>query len=144
MTKSRAPSAENPGSNRLPQTIALAGTVQFQKRDLQEVVGNADVAKSPDEKSVHDRAQQFEQLIERLRIAVYGDRAHRPFRGLDRDVTVIGAGIGIGKLAAAAMEASGRQPEVAGQVRTSMLIAAALIEGATFFALVICILLALK
>ena len=52
--------------------------------------------------------------------------------------------LGIGKLAAAAMEASGRQPEVAGQVRTSMLIAAALIEGATFFALAICIILATK
>ena len=48
------------------------------------------------------------------------------------------------QLAAAAMEASGRQPEVAGQVRTSMLIAAALIEGATFFALAICIILATK
>jgi F-type H+-transporting ATPase subunit c len=43
-----------------------------------------------------------------------------------------------------AMEASGRQPEVAGQVRVSMIIAAALIEGATFFALAICIILALK
>ncbi|HEV8539473.1 MAG TPA: ATP synthase F0 subunit C [Bacteroidota bacterium] len=64
--------------------------------------------------------------------------------GIGAGITVIGAGIGIGKLAAAAMEASGRQPEAAGQVRTSMLIAAALIEGATFFALVICILLALK
>jgi len=42
------------------------------------------------------------------------------------------------------MEASGRQPEVAAQVRVSMLIAAALIEGATFFALAICIILAVK
>ncbi len=58
--------------------------------------------------------------------------------GLGAALTVIGAGLGIGKLAAAAMEASGRQPEVAGQVRTSMLIAAALIEGATFFALIVC------
>ena len=62
--------------------------------------------------------------------------------GIGAGITVIGAGHGIGKLAAAAMEASGRQPEAAGQVRTSMLIAAALIEGATFFALVICIILA--
>jgi len=62
--------------------------------------------------------------------------------GIGAGVTVIGAGLGIGKLAAAAMEASGRQPEAAGQVRTSMLIAAALIEGATFFALAICIILA--
>jgi F-type H+-transporting ATPase subunit c len=64
--------------------------------------------------------------------------------GIGAGMTVIGAGIGIGKLAAAAMEATGRQPEIAGQVRTSMIIAAALIEGATFFALAICIILASK
>ena len=64
--------------------------------------------------------------------------------GIGAGITVIGGGLGIGKLAAAAMEASGRQPEVAGQVRTSMLIAAALIEGATFFGLAICIILATK
>ena len=64
--------------------------------------------------------------------------------GIGAAFTVIGAGIGIGKLAAAAMEASGRQPEVAGPVRVSMLIAAALIEGVTFFSLVICLILALK
>ncbi|MDA0987492.1 MAG: ATP synthase F0 subunit C [Bacteroidetes bacterium] len=64
--------------------------------------------------------------------------------GLGAGLTIIGASFGIGKLAAATMEASGRQPEVAAAVRTSMIIAAALIEGATFFALVICILLATK
>jgi F-type H+-transporting ATPase subunit c len=64
--------------------------------------------------------------------------------GFGAAFTIIGAGLGIGKLAASAMEASGRQPEAAGAVRTSMIIAAALIEGVTFFALIICILLALK
>ena len=64
--------------------------------------------------------------------------------GFGSGLVVLGAAFGIGKLAAAAMDASGRQPEVAGQVRTSMLIAAALIEGATFFALAICIILATK
>jgi F-type H+-transporting ATPase subunit c len=64
--------------------------------------------------------------------------------GLGAGLTVIGAGLGIGKLAASAMEATGRQPEAAGEVRTSMIIAAALIEGAALFGLVICILLALK
>jgi F-type H+-transporting ATPase subunit c len=64
--------------------------------------------------------------------------------GIGAGLTIIGAGHGIGKLAAAAMEASGRQPEVAGPVRTSMLIAAALIEGVTFFSLAICIILATK
>jgi len=64
--------------------------------------------------------------------------------GLGAALAVIGAGFGIGKLASAALEASGRQPEMAGGLRTTMIIAAALIEGVAFFALVICILLALK
>ncbi|MGE5363120.1 MAG: ATP synthase F0 subunit C [Bacteroidota bacterium] len=64
--------------------------------------------------------------------------------GFGAALTVIGGAFGIGKLASSAMEASGRQPEAAGDIRTSMLIAAALIEGISLFALVICILLALK
>lgn len=64
--------------------------------------------------------------------------------GFSSSLVILGAAFGIGKLASAAMEASGRQPEVVGEIRTSMIIAAALIEGATFFALAICILLALK
>ncbi len=64
--------------------------------------------------------------------------------GFGAGLVILGASFGIGKLAAAAMDASGRQPEVAGQVRTSMIISAALIEGATFFALAICIILATK
>jgi F-type H+-transporting ATPase subunit c len=64
--------------------------------------------------------------------------------GLGAALAVIGGAFGIGKLAAATMEASGRQPEVAGDVRTSMIISAALIEGVTLFAEVICIILAIK
>ncbi len=64
--------------------------------------------------------------------------------GFSAALTVIGGAFGIGKLASAAMEASGRQPEAASDIRTSMIIAAALIEGISLFALVICILLALK
>ena len=64
--------------------------------------------------------------------------------GFGAGLTVIGGAFGIGKLASSAMEASGRQPEAAGDIRTSMIIAAALIEGISFFGLVICILLALK
>ena len=50
----------------------------------------------------------------------------------------IGSGGGIGRLAASAFEGMARQPEVAGQIQTAMIIAAALIEGFTFFALFIC------
>jgi F-type H+-transporting ATPase subunit c len=53
-------------------------------------------------------------------------------------LTAVGAAYGIGRLAAAAVESMARQPEVAGTIQISMIIAAALIEGFTFFALVIC------
>jgi F-type H+-transporting ATPase subunit c len=53
-------------------------------------------------------------------------------------LTVIGAALGIGKLASAALESMARQPEVAGSIQTAMIIAAALIEGFTFYALFIC------
>ena len=64
--------------------------------------------------------------------------------GLGAGMAVIGVGLGIGKLAAAAMEGSARQPTALGEIRTSMIIAAALIEGATLFAVVVCLLLAIK
>lgn len=64
--------------------------------------------------------------------------------GFGAGLTIIGGAFGIGKLASSAMEASGRQPEAASDIRTSMIIAAALIEGISLFALVICILLAFK
>jgi F-type H+-transporting ATPase subunit c len=63
--------------------------------------------------------------------------------GIGAGLAVIGAGLGIGKLAAAAMEGSARQPTAAGDIRTSMIIAAALIEGATLFAIVVTLLLAI-
>ena len=53
-------------------------------------------------------------------------------------LTVIGAAFGISRLAAAAYEGMARQPEVAGSIQTAMIIAAALIEGFTFYALFIC------
>ena len=52
-------------------------------------------------------------------------------------LTTIGAAYGIGKLGAAALESMARQPEVAGNIQTAMIIAAALIEGFTFFALLL-------
>ena len=53
-------------------------------------------------------------------------------------LTIIGAGYGIGRIGQAAVEGMARQPEIAAKIQTAMIIAAALIEGATFFALIIC------
>jgi len=53
-------------------------------------------------------------------------------------LVAIGAGLGIGKLAASAYESMARQPEISTNIQTAMIIAAALIEGFTFYALFIC------
>ena len=53
-------------------------------------------------------------------------------------IVLLGAGFGIAKIGAAAVESMARQPEVAGDIRGAMIVAAALIEGATFFALIVC------
>jgi F-type H+-transporting ATPase subunit c len=53
-------------------------------------------------------------------------------------LVIIGAGYGFGRIGGAALEGMARQPEVAAQIQTAMIIVAALLEGATFFALIIC------
>jgi F-type H+-transporting ATPase subunit c len=58
---------------------------------------------------------------------------------LGAGITIIGAGWGFGRIGASALESMARQPEVAGRVQTAMIVIAALLEGATFFALIVCI-----
>lgn len=64
--------------------------------------------------------------------------------GIGAGLCLFAAASGIARLASAALEGTARQPEAAGTLRTSMIIPAALIEGLAFFALVVCLLLALK
>jgi len=54
-------------------------------------------------------------------------------------IVLLGAGFGIGRIGASAVESMARQPEAAGAINGAMIVAAALIEGATFFALIVCI-----
>jgi len=61
--------------------------------------------------------------------------------GISAALVVIGAAFGIGRIGSHAMESMARQPEAAGDIRSGMVVAAALIEGAAFFALVICFLI---
>ena len=55
-------------------------------------------------------------------------------------LAAIGAGIGIGRIGASALEGIARQPEALSDIRTTMFIAAALVEGVALFAIVICFL----
>lgn len=56
-------------------------------------------------------------------------------------IAVLGAALGIGNIGARALESIARQPEAGGEIRSNMIVAAALIEGVAFFALVICLLI---
>lgn len=59
---------------------------------------------------------------------------------LGAGLAAIAAGIGIGKIGGSAMEAIARQPEAAGDIRSSMIVIAALVEGVALFAVIVCIL----
>ena len=59
---------------------------------------------------------------------------------LGAGLATVGAGLGIGKIGAAAMEAIARQPESAGDIRSNMIVIAALVEGVALFAVIVCIL----
>ena len=59
-------------------------------------------------------------------------------------LAIIGAGRGIGQIGGSAVEAIARQPEATGQISTAMIISAALIEGATLFAVVVALLISFK
>ncbi len=63
--------------------------------------------------------------------------------GLGAGAAAIGAGLGVGRIGGSALEAMARQPEMAGDLRTNMIIAAALVEGVALFGAIICLLVAL-
>ena len=60
--------------------------------------------------------------------------------GIGAGLAAIGAGIGIGLIGGNFMEAIARQPEAVGDIRSNMIVSAALIEGVAFFAVIVCIL----
>ncbi len=59
--------------------------------------------------------------------------------GLGAGLTIIGAGIGFGRIGGSALESMARQPEVAGRIFPAMIVIAALLEGATLFAVFVCL-----
>ena len=71
---------------------------------------------------------------------VTGGFSMNPGAAFGAGMVILGAAFGIGRIGACAVESMARQPEVAGNIQTAMIISAALIEGATFFALIVCML----
>ena len=63
--------------------------------------------------------------------------------GIGAGIAALAAGVGIGRIGGSALEAIARQPEATGDIRATMIVAAALVEGAVFFAIVLCLLVIL-
>ncbi|HOY48486.1 MAG TPA: ATP synthase F0 subunit C [Flavobacteriales bacterium] len=63
---------------------------------------------------------------------------------LGAGVAALGAGVGIGRIGGSALESIARQPEAAGDIRANMILTAALVEGAAFFAMVVGLLVTFK
>ena len=93
------------------------------------------IAKLADEKATEAKASvdQAQKLLGREGFSIFFGSA------FGAGLVIIGAGYGISKIGASAVESMARQPEVAGTIQMAMIVAAALIEGATFFALIVCI-----
>jgi F-type H+-transporting ATPase subunit c len=70
---------------------------------------------------------------------ILGQTIQGGIEGIGLGLTVIGVGLGIGRIGGSACESAARQPEMFGKIQTLMLISAALIEGAGFFALILCL-----
>jgi F-type H+-transporting ATPase subunit c len=68
-----------------------------------------------------------------------GETSFRMFRAVGAGLAVIGAGIGIGRIGGSACESIARQPEMAAKVQTAGIIFAALIEGAAFAGILLCL-----
>lgn len=60
--------------------------------------------------------------------------------GIGAGIAAIGAGLGIGRIGGSAMEAIARQPEASSDIRSNMILAAALVEGVALFAVIVCVL----
>ena len=82
-------------------------------------------------------------LLTFLQAAATGAALGKGLATISAAIVVIGAALGIGKIGKAAMEAIARQPQAANDIRMSMIIVGALVEGVSLFAVIVCLLVAL-
>lgn len=61
--------------------------------------------------------------------------------GIGAGIAAVGAGLGIGQIGRGAVEAIARQPEAVGDIRSNMIVSAALVEGVAFLAVIVCLLI---
>ena len=71
------------------------------------------------------------------------DQTHYGLAAIGAGIAAVGAALGIGRIGGSALESMARQPEISNDLRSNMILTAALVEGAAFFAMVIGLLVVL-
>lgn len=114
--------------------LLLCGTSTVMAQPAEGGEEAVDAAKEAEEAvdAAKEAIAQARKILGREGFAVY-------LGGVGAGLVILGAGYGIGRIGSSAVESMARQPEMAGNIQIAMVIAAALIEGATFFALIVCI-----
>ncbi len=79
-------------------------------------------------------------LLTILLQAVAGSAVGKAGIAIGAGIAALAAGLGIGKIGASSTESIARQPEANGSIRTTMIIVAAMVEGASLFAIIVCLL----
>lgn len=100
-----------------------------------------EAAPAPAQDAAPAAAAQDAAPADNTEVAAPVDKMYKQFAPIGCGIIIFGAGFGIGKIGGSAVESMARQPEAAGAIQTAMILAAALVEGATLFALVICLIL---
>jgi F-type H+-transporting ATPase subunit c len=122
--------------------LLWSATPALMAQDVSEEQTEEARAKAMEEaqQAVEKAQEEARQAVENAQ-GVLGREGFSIFLGgaIGAGVVILGAGYGISKIGSSAVESMARQPEVAGNIQTAMIISAALIEGATFFALIVCI-----
>jgi F-type H+-transporting ATPase subunit c len=98
----------------------------------------------PDLTAIAHQLAQVAMTADAAAAGAHADYTYAGIAAIGASIAAIGAGIGIGKLSAAANESIARQPEAAGKITGNMILTAAFIEGVALFAVVVGLLAALK
>jgi F-type H+-transporting ATPase subunit c len=100
----------------------------------------------PNQKNTNDFSYEYGNHMEFLMslfMLAQESLMHKGLAGIGAGVAAIAAGMGVGRIGAAALEAMARQPEASGDLRANMIVAAALVEGVALFAVIVCLLVVL-
>lgn len=133
---------------KIVKSAALALALLILAQATASAQPQADIAVASENESIAEVVAALESItatdeevsVENVARVLAARTQKQPFsdlRSLGVGLVIIGAGFGIGMLTRSAVESMARQPETASNVQTAMIIAAALIEGVTFFALII-------